>query len=278
MASVKRFYETQDFSKVGLRVDFSTDDGKKRFKVREKEVLNKMVEDTAIEMLAKEQGITVTRDEATQGVARKLEEYGSGEGVKEELNRLYGWTLNDFEEKVVMPSLYQEKLQARFVKETDTTSAAKEKILAGQAALRAGQSFFDVAKKYSEGDTAKEGGDLGWFAVGDLVPELRSLVTTQKIGTPGDVVESGLGFHILLVEEIKKEDAKQLYRLKQIFTRKTTFADFLSEKMRGLSVLVLSPEYEWDREEARVEFRKQELRDFEKNLYEKADGDAAFLF
>jgi hypothetical protein len=34
MAAIKRFYETQDFSKIGLRVDFSTDEGKRRFKVR----------------------------------------------------------------------------------------------------------------------------------------------------------------------------------------------------------------------------------------------------
>jgi hypothetical protein len=277
MTSVKRFYETQDFSKVGLRVDFSTEDGQKRFLVREKEVLNKMLEDKAIEILARDRGITVSRDEATQGVARKLEEYGSGATVKGELMRLYGWSLSDFEEKVVMPSLYQEKLQASFEQETDTASA-KEKILGAQQALQAGQSFAEVAKKYSEGETAGEDGELGWFALSDLVPELRALVTTQKIGVPGDIVESGLGFHIVLVEEIKKEDTKQLYRLKQIFIKKTTFADFLTEKMRGMAVHVLSPQYEWDRASARVEFHKQELRDFEKKLYANPDGDAAFLF
>lgn len=279
MVSVKRFYETQDFSKIGLRVDFSTEDGQKRFKVREKEVLNKMIEDKAIERIAKAQGITVSRDEATQGVSRKLEEYGSGTEVRKELDRLYGWTLSDFEEKVVLPSLYQEKLQASFIKETAvSTASVKEKILEAQKDLRAGISFSDTAKKYSDGDTAQDGGDLGWFALTDLLPELQTLVVAQKVGVPGDVVETELGFHIVLVEEIKKEDMKQLYRLKQIFTKKTTFSDFLSEKMRGLSVYVLSPEYEWNVAEARVEFRKQEMRDFEKNLYEKADGDAAFLF
>lgn len=279
MASVKRFYETQDFSKVGLRVDFSTEDGQKRFKVREKEVLNKMIEDKAIEMIARERGITVSRDEATQGVSRKLEEYGSGTEVKNELDRLYGWTLDTFEERVVLPSLYQEKLQASFIKETEaSTSLVKEKILEAQKELRAGTPFSDVAKKYSEGDTAKDGGDLGWFALADLLPELRTLVMAQKIGVPGDVVESELGFHIVLVEEMKKEDTKQLYRLKQIFIKKTTFADFLSEKMRGLSVHVLSPEYEWNEKDARVEFHSQEMRDFEKTLYENADGDAAFFF
>lgn len=278
MDSVKRFYETQDFGKIGLRVDFSTTDGQMRFKVREKEVLNKMIEDEAIKRLAKERGISVSSSEATAGVSRKLEEYGSGEEVKKDLDRLYGWTLADFEEKVVMPSLYQEKLVESFMKEVDVAVAAKEKIRLAQDALRAGKSFADAAKQYSDGRTAKDGGELGWFAPEDLAMELRQSVALQKIGVPGDVVESGLGFHILLIEEIKKEDNRQLYRLRQIFTRKTTFADFLSEKMRGLSVLILSSQYQWNKAEARVEFRKQELRDFEKNLFEKTDGDAAFFF
>lgn len=278
MASVKRFYEAQDFGQIGLRVDFSTEDGQKRFKVREKEVLNKMIEDAAIKRLANERGIVVSQDEAVQGVTRKLEEYGSSEEVKKDLLRLYGWTLADFEEKVVIPGLYQEKLQESFSKEVDVASNAKGKIRLAQDALRAGKPFADVAKQYSEGQTGSEGGALGWFAPEDLTPELRQSVILQKIGVPGDIVESNLGFHILLVEEIKKEDSRQLYRLRQIFTRKTTFSDFLSEKMRGLSVLILSPEYQWNIREARVEFRKQELRDFEKNLFEKADGDAAFFF
>ncbi len=278
MTSVKRFYETQDFSKIGLRVDFSTDEGKKRFKVREKEVLNKMIEDGAIKVLAQKRGISVSRDEAAQAVARKLQESGSTEDVKKDLERLYGWTLDDFQEKVVLPSLYQEKLQASFVREVDTVSAGKNKIGLAQEALRNKQSFSDVAKQYSDGNTAQSGGSLGWFALEDLASELREAVAKQKVGVPGDVVESSLGFHIILVEAVKKEDQKQLYQLSQIFTRKIMFADWLSEQMSELSIVVLSPEYIFNSRTARAEFKDQKMRDFEKSLFEKASGDPAFFF
>lgn len=278
MEAVKRFYVAQDFATVGLRVDFSTEDGRKRFKVREKEVLNKMIEDRAIKQLAVERGLRVTAEEAAQSVARKLEEYKSGEAVKNDLKRLYGWTLSDFQKKVVIPSLYQEKLSASFMQEVDTVSRSKDAIRQAQEALRTSESFAVVAKKYSEGNTANKGGSLGWFAPEDLALELRDPVATQKIGVPGDVIESALGFHIVLVEEVKKEDKKQLYRLSQIFTRKATFADWLTEKMRSMSIVVLSPEYQWNTEEARVEFKKQELRDFEKDLFENADDGTPFFF
>ena len=278
MQAVKRFYEAQDFSQVGLRVDFSTDEGKKRFKVREKEVLNKMVEDVAVQILSQDRGIRVSAEEASQAVSRKLEENGSSQAVIADLDRLYGWTLSDFQEKVVLPNLYQEKLEASFVKEVDTTAAGKKRMSMAQEALRGGASFAEAAKQYSEGNTAESGGELGWFALEDLAPDLREPVAHQKVGVPGDVVESNLGFHIVLVEEVKQEDQRSLYRLSQIFTRRVTFADWLSEKMRALSIVVLSPEYQWDVEEARVEFREQELRDFERTLFEKADGDATLFF
>jgi hypothetical protein len=57
-----------------------------------------------------------------------------------------------------------------------------------------------------------------------------------------------------------------------------TFADWLTEKMLGMSIIVLSPEYRLNHEEARVEFHDQDMRDFEKELLKKSDGDPAFFF
>ena len=92
------------------------------------------------------------------------------------------------------------------------------------------------------------------------------------------VIESELGFHIILVEEIKMEDQQKLYRLSQIFTRKVVFADWLTERMREFSIVVLSPEYRWNKAEARVEFKQQEMRDFEKELFETANEETSFFF
>ncbi|MEK7549993.1 MAG: peptidylprolyl isomerase [Patescibacteria group bacterium] len=278
MQSIKSFYENQDFSKVGLRVDFTTEEGQKRFQVREKEVLNKMIEDEAIALLARKQGITVTPATAEEGLRRKLEEYGSREEVEKDLARLYGWDLKDFEKKIVLPGLYEEKLREVFEKEVASDTRAKDTIEKAKKEIGEGASFDEVAGKYSEGQTASRGGELGWFSLEDLAPELRTPVSIQKAGAPGTVVESSLGFHILLVEEIKMENGKQLYRLSQVFVRKPTFGDWLSEKMKKLSVFVLTPEYRWNVEEARVEFRDASLREFEKKLYEETNGDALFFF
>lgn len=276
--AIKRFYENQDFGQVGIRIDFSTEDGKKRLKVREREVLNKMLEDQVVMFLAKERGIFVSSEMARQGVSRKLEEYGNGQNVSDSLEHLYGWKLADFEQKVVVPGLYEEKLNESFLKEVDPVSVAQAKIEKAAEALRQGGDFASVVKEYSDGQTANTGGDLGWFALTDLAPELRSPVSLQKVGAPGSVIESSLGFHIIRVEEMKKEKDTQLYRLKQIFARKMTFSDWLSEKMKTIPIWVFGTDFRYNKESTTIEFRDASWQQYEEELYKKASGDPSFFF
>ena len=272
--SVRRFYENQDFSRYGLRVDFSTEDGKKRLLVREKDVLNKMHEDIVIMKLAHEQGIVVTREAAHDGVRRKLEEYGgTEENVESSLQRLYGWTMRDFEEKVVLPDLYKERLIEKYDKNTEYKAQAEKRIQEASKALGSGVSFDEAVMRYSEGRTKSEGGELGWFLLKNLSKALQTPVAKQKVGVAGDVLESEIGFHIIIVEETRQEGGQALYRLKQIFVKKKTAADWLVERMRASPPIILSREYIWDTENAQIGFRREEMKQFERKLLEETrDG------
>lgn len=277
VASIRRFYESQDLSSYGVRIDFSTEDGMRRLKIREKELLNKMIEDAAAESLARARGITVTDEMTEESVRRKLDEYGSKDRVSEDMKRLYGWSISDFQKKIVKPALYQEELAKVFEKESPVTSRARENIEKASAMLSDGRSFSSVAAEYSEGKTASEGGTLGWFSLEDLSPELRVSVEKARTGVPTEVLESSLGFHIVLVEGTREENGKKVYNLRQIFTRKPVYADFLAEEMKQMKVWVLDTEYNWNVETARVEFRDPSMQEFEKNLLKEKPGEAAFF-
>lgn len=273
----RRFYESQDFSKLGLRLDLSTPEGEKRFLVRKKEILNKLAEDTAIKEIARQNNIKVTRSLADEGVKRALNENDSEQQVARDLEKLYGWEMDQFEEKVVMPSLYQEKIQALFESQVSKTEA-EEKIMTAKKELNEGALFPAIAEKYSEGETSKQGGEMGWFKINDLAPELQKEVAKQIAGVPGEVIESSLGYHIVLVEEMKQEGENTLYRLRQIFVEKVLFTDWLTDKMKEMSFVLLSPEYIWNKEKALVDFKNKEMQDFEENLYQNTEGDVFFLF
>lgn len=278
LRSIRQFYERQDFSEVGLRVDFSSDDGKKRLKVREKELLNKLIEDRAIESLSRSRGIVVTDEMVDQGVKRKLDEFGSADTVEDDLNRLYGWSLDDFKNKIVRNALYEDELNNLFARENDTADQAKITIGKVETALARGNPFDRVASEYSDGRTAQDGGKLGWFALGDLAPELRKSVEMGRIGVASPVIESSLGFHVLMVDGVKEEEGEKRYQIRQIFVKKAVFSDWLSEQMKQMSVWAFDDEYDWNKETARLEFRDGTMKTFEADLMQHKTGDAAFLF
>lgn len=276
MDSVRRFYENQDFSSLGLRVDLSSEEGQKRLKVREREVLNKMVEDAAFRAIAGKKNITITEQEVKDDIRTRIESYGTGSEVEKNLERLYGWNIQDFAEKVVSPALYQERLQAVYKEEVDQKNA-REKVEAAEKELSGGASFVDVARKYSEGNTSQNGGELGWFQLMDLTPELQEQVRTAPLGQVSPIVESSLGYHIVLVEETKNDGEVTLYRLSQIFAKKISFSTWLTQEMQALHISVWSPFYIWNEERAQVDFKEESWQQFEQAVYENSTEDALFV-
>jgi len=76
---------------------------------------------------------------------------------------------------------------------------AKAKDLLEQ--LRKGESFEDLAKKNSDGPSAKDGGDLSYFKRGVLAKELEDKVFAMKAGETTDAIRTKQGFVILKVTE-----------------------------------------------------------------------------
>ncbi|MGO9863310.1 MAG: peptidylprolyl isomerase [Terriglobales bacterium] len=70
--------------------------------------------------------------------------------------------------------------------------------------IHKGAKFADLAKKYSEGPSAKDGGDLSYFKRGTLAPELDDKVFALKAGDVTDVIRTKQGYVILEVAEHQK--------------------------------------------------------------------------
>jgi peptidyl-prolyl cis-trans isomerase C len=59
------------------------------------------------------------------------------------------------------------------------------------------QAFADAARENSDCPSGQEGGDLGWFGPGQMVPEFDKAAFEMKVDEISDVVETQFGFHIL---------------------------------------------------------------------------------
>lgn len=278
LLALRIFYESQDFSSLGLRVDFSTPEGQDRLRIREREIINKMVEDAAIRRLSAGRGIAFSDADAVRAV---LEEANMADGeaaARENVARLYGWDLERFAHEIVLPDLYRDVLETAVMDEEGRFREAAERAARAEKMLSDGRTFSDVASEFSEGRTADAGGSMGWFAYDQLIAPLRDQARTAEIGVPSRVIESDLGFHILLVNGRQTEGDRELADVSQIFVRKETFGEWLTEEMKRMSIRVLAPEYVWDREAATVEFRDASLRALERELLERSEGDASVMF
>ncbi|MBU2584050.1 MAG: peptidylprolyl isomerase [Bacteroidetes bacterium] len=80
------------------------------------------------------------------------------------------------------------------------TSLAQKKINELLSGLRGGADFAKVAKDYSQDQmSAVQGGDLGWFGKGMMVPEFEKAAFNAKIGDLVGPIKTNYGFHIIKV-------------------------------------------------------------------------------
>jgi len=73
-----------------------------------------------------------------------------------------------------------------------------------------GVNFADLAKKRSEGSSSSDGGDLGFFKRGTMVPEFERVAFNLKTGEVSEPVRTQFGWHVLKLEEIRKLGMKPL--------------------------------------------------------------------
>lgn len=68
--------------------------------------------------------------------------------------------------------------------------------------IRAGEDFAALAREHSDDPgSAAQGGDLGWFERGQMVPEFEQAAFSTPAGQLSDVVQSQFGFHIIQILE-----------------------------------------------------------------------------
>ncbi|MGK2856238.1 MAG: peptidylprolyl isomerase, partial [Thermoanaerobaculia bacterium] len=103
------------------------------------------------------------------------------------------------------------------------TSAAKAKADALVAQLRGGADFAKLALEHSEDPGSKtQGGDVGWFERGRMVPEFENAAFSLAIGEISEPVKTQFGFHILRVTEKRPEGMRPFEEVRSELTERFT--------------------------------------------------------
>lgn len=91
--------------------------------------------------------------------------------------------------------------------DTDETKAGKKAQLEGIRTdiIAETTTFADAATAHSGCPSSAQGGSLGTFGKGQMVPEFELAAFTQETNEVGDVIETSFGYHIIQVTERQDE-------------------------------------------------------------------------
>ena len=147
-----------------------------------------------------------------------------------ELKKYYDTNKEEFNEK--------ESVHARhiLVKEEGEAKAIKSQMnsLKGEK-LKA--KFIELAMSKSTGPSGPKGGDLGFFAQGQMVPEFNDKVFSMKVGTVSAPVKTQFGYHLIYLEEKKDKKVLGFTEVKSFIDQRLKMEKFktvMQEKMEKL--------------------------------------------
>jgi peptidyl-prolyl cis-trans isomerase C len=154
----------------------------------------------------------------------------------EEAKRYYNQHKDEFTEK--------EQVKARHILVLTAEVAGEIR-----RALENGGDFAQLAETQSiDQHTAKNGGDLGYFERGQMVPEFEKSCFGLKVGEISGVVETQFGYHIIKLEDKKEAVTKVFYEVSDEIKKRLIADKQRAEYQKWLDRLEKKAKIEMDEE------------------------------
>ncbi len=132
----------------------------------------------------------------------------------QEIGDYYNQHRNDYEGK---EAVRMKQILLNIPPNADKTTKEKIKKDAEQIRKRIldGEPFEMLAAKYSQGPGAQQGGDMGFFEKGSTIPELEAVAFALPLEKVSQVIESSMGFHIIVVVDKRGAGIKPIAAVRE---------------------------------------------------------------
>ena len=130
----------------------------------------------------------------------------------------------------------------------EAETQARELLVSLRERVEAGEDFGQLAEEHSVCPSASEGGDLGWFGPGAMVPQFEEVAFEMEPGEVSDVVETQFGMHLIKVEDRRQdlpEDEAELemHRQELLEERKEqAWENYIQHLRQSATIEIVDPE------------------------------------
>ncbi|MEL6452819.1 MAG: peptidylprolyl isomerase [Pseudomonadota bacterium] len=141
-------------------------------------------------------------------------------------NETRSLTAGESLELLLQDALTDEALQAAYDKKLSGLEASQEynashilveteeEALAIQTEIAEGAEFAAVAREKSTGPSGPNGGQLGWFGTGAMVPSFEAAVIALEVGEVSDPVQTQFGWHVIILNDTRNAELPTLEQMR----------------------------------------------------------------
>lgn len=238
--------------------------GKKFIDYAKEELLNSLIDETILLKKAADIGIVAPKEQIDGEIEyikqmfesdEKYEEYLISQNITEE------YIVNDLTKRIIINNLVNEITKSIEIPEDELKTiydSMKDSFISIKAShilmenqeeakkilerAKAGEDFNELAMEFSIDPSAKENsGELGYFSVGDMVPEFEKAAFALEPGQISDLVQSDFGFHIIKAEDKKTlgfDEAKSQIREELLPGKRNEFFVSYFEELKSKAEII----------------------------------------
>lgn len=170
-------------------------------------ILDQLIQQTALAdkfsgELPKRVTLSIENETRSLTAAEVVEEVMSEADTENAIKKAY-------DEQYATADLGEEYNASHILVETEEEAKAVVEELAG------GADFAGIAKEKSTGPSGPNGGSLGWFGAGMMVPDFEAAVIEMEIGAVSAPVKTQFGWHVIKLNEKRTSEAPTLESVRE---------------------------------------------------------------
>lgn len=232
------FFDKQEEQQLNLVVRPEDD------ALREQE-LERFIEIELLEQLAEKEGVTASSEDVDKYFEEEILPQSSGGLAEAEqtFSDLYNWSVDDFKKFVLYEVVLIQKLEQAYAADGEEDAALlAEATTLYEEIIKAERPFSEYASENSDDPgSAANGGMLGFFGKGVMVPEFEEAAFALDIGEVSLPVKTDFGYHIIKVTD--KDEEAGTVEARHILLSFTTIKNRVDELKDSSTIVKLLPQY-----------------------------------